>query len=93
MGLRSEEFVADAGDSLIVVDAGTRISASNRETASRTRRRHLRHGTDARPRAVNAAFDRGSNSLDLSKIPAADKSTPIITCGGGGRGQRPRTTS
>ena len=43
-------------------------------------------GTDARPRAVNAAFDRGSNSLDLGKLPTKDKSTPIIThCGGGGR--------
>ena len=45
--------------------------------------------TEAHPRAVSAAFDRGSNSLDLGKIPSDDENTPIIThCGGGGRGQK-----
>ncbi len=50
----------------------------------------------ARPRAVNAPFDRKANALDVSLIPAdwieaggGKEAVPIIThCGGGGRGQK-----
>lgn len=49
-----------------------------------------------RPRAVNAAFNRETNSLPLEAIPAewieaggGKESVPVIThCGGGGRGQK-----
>ena len=85
-----QKFVADAGDSLIVVDVrNPDFSVEPGDGKSNEKAPPTACGSDARPRAVNAAFDRGSNSLDLSKIPTADKSTPIIThCGGGGRGQK-----
>ena len=83
-------FVESAGEKLIVVDVrNPDFSVEPGDGKSNEKAPLTACGTDARPRAVNAAFDRGSNSLDLGKIPTDDKSTPIIThCGGGGRGQR-----
>ena len=83
-------FVESAGEKLIVVDVrNPDFSVEPGDGKSNEKAPLTACGTDARPRAVNAAFDRGSNSLDLGKIPTEDKSTPIIThCGGGGRGQK-----
>lgn len=49
-------------------------------------------GTEKRPNAVNAAFDRVAKALPIELVEAktkGDLATPIIThCGGGGRGQK-----
>ena len=49
-------------------------------------------GTEKRPNAVNAAFDRVAKALPIEIVDAktkGDLATPIVThCGGGGRGQK-----
>ena len=63
-------FVESAGEKLIVVDVrNPDFSVEPGDGKSNEKAPLTACGTDARPRAVNAAFDRGSNSLDLGKIP------------------------
>ena len=89
-------FVAAAGDKLLVVDVrNPDFEVEPGDGKSNEKAPLAACGTTARPNAVNAAFDRTSNSLDLSKLegPVAagggKANVPIIThCGGGGRGQK-----
>ena len=79
------EFVAKAGDSLVVVDVrnpdesvepGDQKSLAVAALPSKTNR----------PQAVHLIWDRTTESMPLPDL--EDKDTPIIThCGGGGRGQ------
>ena len=80
-----KSFVAEAGDSLLVVDVrnpdasvepGDQKSLAVAELPS----------DSARPQAQHLIWDRNSDSMPLPDVP---KDTPIIThCGGGGRGQK-----
>lgn len=87
-------FVETAGDKLVIVDVrNPDFSVEPGDGKSNEKAPLSDCGTDARPRAVNAPFDRTSDSLDLSKLDAlvetGDTAAPIIThCGGGGRGQK-----
>jgi rhodanese-related sulfurtransferase len=95
-----KKFVEAAGDKLIVVDARNTdfaVEPGDKDT-------HVKGGIPglaggggpARPRAVNAPYDREAKKLDLAKIPAewieaggGKEAVPVIThCGGGGRGQK-----
>ena len=88
-------FVETAGEKLVVVDVrNPDFSIEPGDGKSNEKAPLSDCGTSARPRAVNAPFDRTSDSLDLSKLDAlveagGGKAAPIIThCGGGGRGQK-----
>lgn len=89
-----KKFVEAAGDKLIVVDARNpdfTVEAGDAATHAKAP-----IGDAARPRSVNVVFDRSTNSMDLSKIPAewieaagGKQKVPVVThCGGGGRGQK-----
>ena len=90
------KFVAAAGENLVVVDVrNPDFSVEPGDGKSNEKAPLDACGTSARPRAINAPFDRTSNSLDLSKLDALVEAgggkteVPVIThCGGGGRGQK-----
>lgn len=80
-----KEFVAAAGDSLLVIDV--RNPDAEKEPGDTKSLAVAALPSDSyRPKAVNLIYDRESESMPL---PDVEKNTPIIThCGGGGRGQK-----
>eukprot|EP00614_Pseudopedinella_elastica_P027742 CAMPEP_0172616690 /NCGR_PEP_ID=MMETSP1068-20121228/66723_1 /TAXON_ID=35684 /ORGANISM="Pseudopedinella elastica, Strain CCMP716" /LENGTH=168 /DNA_ID=CAMNT_0013422203 /DNA_START=72 /DNA_END=578 /DNA_ORIENTATION=+ len=92
-------FVASAGSNLVVVDA--RNLDFEKEPGDEKAHELAPIATPPadtsyRPRAVNVPYQRDSESMDLSLIPAewveaagGLENMPVIThCGGGGRGQK-----
>jgi len=80
-------FVAAAGDALVVVDVRNTDFAV--EPGDEKTHAKAPIGDPARKAAVNIAYDRNANSMDLTLLAQTDKAAPIIThCGGGGRGQK-----
>jgi rhodanese-related sulfurtransferase len=80
-----KNFVAAAGDSLVVIDTRNPDAASEPGDQKSFAVSGLPSQTH-RPQAINLIWDRSSDSMPL---PDLEKDTPIIThCGGGGRGQK-----
>ena len=87
-------FVQGAGEKLIVVDV--RNPDFEKEPGDGATNEKAPIGDAARKAAVNVVYDRSTDSMDLSKIPAArleagggKERVPVIThCGGGGRGEK-----
>lgn len=81
------DFVAAAGDRLLVVDARHPDPTVEPGDAKSLAVAGFPDGDKGyRPQAVNLPWSRADGSMDL---PDAEKDTPIIThCGGGGRGQK-----
>jgi len=80
-----EEFVAKAGDRLLVVDVRNPDPAVEPGDQKSLAVAKLPNAT-YRPKAVSLIYDRTTESMPLPDVP---KDTPIIThCGGGGRGQK-----
>jgi len=88
------EFVAKAGDKLIIVDV--RNSDFSVEPGDEKKSSFAPIGDPLRKLAVNAVFDRTTGSVNLAALPEARVEAaggkcacPVIThCGGGGRGQK-----
>lgn len=80
-----KEFVAAAGDKLLVVDV--RNPDANQEPGDQKSLAVAALPSDTyRPQAVHLIYDRTTESMPLPDVPL---DTPIIThCGGGGRGQK-----
>ena len=78
-----KDFVATAGDSLVVVDV--RNPDADAEPGDQKSLAVAALPSEERPQAVNLIWDRKSESMPL---PDVAKDAPIIThCGAGGRGQ------
>jgi rhodanese-related sulfurtransferase len=76
------EFVAQAGDSLLVVDTLNPGEPADEKYIAKSGMPSATH----RPKAVNLVWDRDTKSMPL---PTCAKDTPIIThCGQGRRGQQ-----
>jgi rhodanese-related sulfurtransferase len=80
-----KEFVAKAGNRLLVVDVRN-PDASVEPGDQKSLAVAVVPSEGVRPQAVHLIYDRNTKSMPL---PNVDKDTPIIThCGGGGRGQK-----
>jgi rhodanese-related sulfurtransferase len=80
-----KDFVAEAGDRLVVVDLRNPDAAVEPEDQKTLALAALPSATN-RPHAVSLIWDRTTASMPLPDL--EDKNTPIIThCGAGGRGQ------
>jgi rhodanese-related sulfurtransferase len=83
-----KQFVSTAGSSLLVVDVRhPDPTVEPGDVKSLTVAGFPNKENNYRPAAINLAWSRESNSMEIPS--GVEKDTPIIThCGGGGRGQK-----